>query len=288
MENPTPLISKTGYATLKRPNFSEGLLLEADDLNAGVSYTRDLTRLLFRSLFGCGVICGLTVKAKLICKGSKLLISVDRGLALDCMGNPLEVAEPQSFELDSECKDFKPALWVALCYSEKCCRPRDVSCSQDGDGQSKPTRVRDAYEIRIYASLPKCACQCPVPDGKPPGDKQQDGCCDDAAGADANAPAAAPGRQAAQTEDKCPCYSAHFRGECECECGCTCVLIGKILPNEQPLDAAGKPIPGDDRAVDTVTVRRIRPVLNGYLQCLMAPKGPAPEPPRQTDKPVLG
>jgi hypothetical protein len=44
--------------SLIRPTYSPGLLLEDDDLTAGVSYTRGLTQLLFRSLFGCGVICG--------------------------------------------------------------------------------------------------------------------------------------------------------------------------------------------------------------------------------------
>ena len=52
------------------------MLLEDEDLNAGVSYTRDLTRILFKSLFGCGVICGLVVGAKRTCNGGKLEITV--------------------------------------------------------------------------------------------------------------------------------------------------------------------------------------------------------------------
>ena len=53
----------TGSSTLVRPRFSPGLLLRDDDLKVGVDYTRELSRLMFRSLFGCGVICGLKVEA---------------------------------------------------------------------------------------------------------------------------------------------------------------------------------------------------------------------------------
>ena len=40
-----------GNASLARPCYSPGLLLRDDDLTAAVTYTRELSRLLFRSLF---------------------------------------------------------------------------------------------------------------------------------------------------------------------------------------------------------------------------------------------
>ena len=63
-----------GKSTLVRPRFSTGLLLRDDDLTVGVDYTRELSRLLFQSLFGCGVVCGLRVSVTLEC--GKLLVTV--------------------------------------------------------------------------------------------------------------------------------------------------------------------------------------------------------------------
>ena len=92
------LATYRGVSTLVRPRYSPGLLLRDDDLTAGVDYTRDLSRLLFRSLFGCGVVCGLTVSWKENC--GKLVVTVDAGVALTCSGDPIYVPKPVSVTLD--------------------------------------------------------------------------------------------------------------------------------------------------------------------------------------------
>ena len=56
--NGTTLSSIKGTSTLVRPKFGPGMLLQADDLDSLTTYTRELNRLMFRSLFGCGVVCG--------------------------------------------------------------------------------------------------------------------------------------------------------------------------------------------------------------------------------------
>src|SRR5262245_50632254 len=94
--------TKSGLSSLVRPRFTEGLLLQDDDLTTGVTYTRELSRMMFRALFGCGVVCGLGVcKAWLEC--CKLKIAVARGLALDCAGDPVELPKAETIEID-ECK----------------------------------------------------------------------------------------------------------------------------------------------------------------------------------------
>lgn len=276
MDNAHKLMTKTGNATLQRPRYSPGLLLEDDDLNSGVNYTRDLTRLLFKSLFGCGVICGLKVTAKPICKGSKLEITVAKGIALDSLGNPLEVPSPLTLEYDPQCKDFPPVIWVTLCYTEKCCRPKDVSCSAEDDSQPKPTRVRAGYEVNLYDVAPECACRCGKDDPAPVGRER---CRDVDAAEPAPVAAAIAVSDAGQADDPCPCYSSHFKGECDC--GCSCVLIAKIMPLDVPdKDPAGRAIAPEDReaTVDTSVVRRIRPVLNGYLDCRFPPQKPGGDP----------
>src|ERR1700754_1738163 len=105
----------TGNATLVRPRFSPGLLLRDDDLTQGVAYTRDLSRLLFRSLFGCGVICGLKVGQPTV-KCGKLEIAVEAGVALNCCGDPIEVPDGQPpISVDPTCGAPLPGmLWVTI------------------------------------------------------------------------------------------------------------------------------------------------------------------------------
>src|SRR5258708_32128219 len=96
----------TGNSSLVRPRFSPGLLLRDDDLRQGVDYTRDLSRLLFRSLFGCGVVCGLEVSATFSC--GKLIVMVAAGVALDCLGDPVYGPGPTPIPIDPSCRHPLP------------------------------------------------------------------------------------------------------------------------------------------------------------------------------------
>ena len=70
------------------------MLLQHEDLEQLNVYTRELNRLMFRSLFGCGVVCGLVVGTDVKC--GKVNVTVGSGLALDCQGDPIYV--PQAAE----------------------------------------------------------------------------------------------------------------------------------------------------------------------------------------------
>jgi hypothetical protein len=262
------LAIKDGLSSLQRPRFRPGLLLEDEDLNAGVSYTQDMMRLLFRSLFGCGVICGLEVTGRLTCQRRKLEISVAGGLALDCAGNPIHLAQSERLTVDPDCKPMPPDLWVTVCYTEKCCRPRDVGCSADEEDSVVHTRSRDGFEIRVYGEQPECVCSCEAPKPKPANGRK--GCCDDTDGGtvlkvDATATADGP----ATPRDVCECYRDHNEGRCACGCGCRCVLVGKIRTG---YDDKGTRLEADttDVAVSASSdlTRKIRPVLTGFLECL--------------------
>lgn len=149
-----------GTSILMKPRFSPGLLLRDDDLNQGVDYTRDLSRLLFRTLLGCGVVCGLKVTPEFKCQ--QLVVSVAEGVALDCHGDPIHVPTTQSIPIDGSCGQTIPDdMWVIIKRTEKCCAPRTASCScDDEETPSVCTRERDGYEIRIVPQLPDCACGC--------------------------------------------------------------------------------------------------------------------------------
>jgi hypothetical protein len=150
-----------GNSMLVRPRFSPGLLLRDDDLKVGVDYTRDLSRLLFRSLFGCGVVCGLRVSVKIDC--GKLSVTVDAGVALDPMGDPIHVPSPTPVTVDLTCgKEIPPNIWVVLCRTEKCCAPRSAVCGcEEDDSVSVCTREQEGFEIRLVKAKPEdCACMC--------------------------------------------------------------------------------------------------------------------------------
>ncbi|RYE88607.1 MAG: hypothetical protein EOP19_00860 [Hyphomicrobiales bacterium] len=158
-----PPVSAKGTSGFVRPLFKPGLLLEDEDLTAIVDYSSAMTRLLFSSLFGCGVICGLKITAMPVCKGQQLEIMVGKGLALDCSGNPIYVPTDQSAIIfDPGCEGFPATLWVTACYVADYCRPRSAACADDDDPQTVKTRMRDGFEIQIHQSLPEHACMCPA------------------------------------------------------------------------------------------------------------------------------
>jgi hypothetical protein len=278
-------------AVLKRPIYKAGLLLEADDLTAAVEYTRNMSRLLFRSLFGCGVICGLDVTAQLTCNRTRVEVMVSPGIGLDCEGNPIHVPKAFKIVYDAKCDPLPEKLWVTLCYIQQCCAPRDISCAPDDDGHPVQTRVIDGFEVRLYAHQPRCACSClepPEDTGTTP-----DPCCADTT---PQATAAAAPQQPAdasvltegatvvvqQNPPICECFWDHWNGKCECECCCNCIFIGVVdvtlTDSGDPVaDATGTSIP---LQVSRDGVRWIRPMLVGYYKCAEA-QLPAPAPPPQ-------
>jgi hypothetical protein len=242
------------------------LLLEDEDLTSAVDYTRNMMRLMFRSLFGCGVICGLDVKARLTCNGTRVEATIGKGVALSCMGDPIEIPTAFPITYDAKCDPLPHYLWVVVCYRDVCCGPRDISCAPDDEGHRVPTRIRDGFEVRIYSKQPKCACSCEPPPED--GGKKHRGCCDDedeeeetsSAPSTATSTAKQQSKQAAvmagpydaqggliettltepvtpptlpvpekpKLPELCDCYEDHFNGKCDCECCCPCVFIGKI------------------------------------------------------------
>ena len=162
-------IARTSVGVLERPRYSPGLILEDSDLTSAVDYTRELNRLLFRSLFGCGVICGLTVGIDYDCG---LRVTVAPGLGLDGCGDPLHLTGPVTLELGRR-EGVLPAqgvqgppertknFWVIACAGEKQCAPRALVCDTDDlDGLRQPTRTRASVDISISFDPPNCGCMC--------------------------------------------------------------------------------------------------------------------------------
>lgn len=242
-------------STLVRPKFGPGMLLQHEDLDLTSTYTQELSRLMFRSLFGCGVICGLVVKTKSNC--DKVDVIVEAGVGLDCSGYPIYVPKEQRFTLDDKCA--QTPLWVVLCGTVTCCAPRTSACASDDDeAPAVCTRERDGFEIKVMSERPKCVCGCKDPeDRKSEVDLSLD------------------------TECKCvnpklECYQTHYDGKCGCncdecsDCKCQCILLARIeekTEQDRKLEQAEsqgdktQADPANPWKVDHSVRRFIRPVL---------------------------
>jgi hypothetical protein len=237
--NSTPC--KTGTSTLVRAKFGPGMLLQHEDLEQLNAYTRDLSRLMFGSLFGCGVICGLVVSTRMNC--GKLEVQVGKGLALGCSGDPVYVPRNEAFPIDENCDpDIPSPLWVVLCGTVKCCAPRTAVCSPDDDDvHAECTREREGYEICVVRQRPECACGC---------DEAPDSYYID----DTDCKCVKPYYR--DDPDRRTCYSDHYNGECLCtcddcsDCDCKCILLAKLEKNAD-----------GEWDVDHRVRRFIRPVL---------------------------
>src|SRR5260221_6885642 len=131
-----PNVKVPGSSKLVRAKFGPGMLLQHEDLEQLNSYTRELSRLMFRSFFGCGVVCGLVVTGDEKC--GKLFITVTAGLALDCNGDPIQLPKDRQFAVGDECEDIPGELWVILCGTTKYCSPRTAMCAADDDDPTSP------------------------------------------------------------------------------------------------------------------------------------------------------
>lgn len=159
----TKMIAKAdGRGSLSRPNFASGQLLEDDDLNAGVAYTRNVVRLLLRSVFGAGIVCGLKVEANRL-EGTSINVIVSPGVAFDCAGHVIEVEAPKTLALGGCDTTFTHPLWVTLYYDECPSRPREVSCDSgcDKSAQTVSTRLHEGFRIEIVEAekSPEGACR---------------------------------------------------------------------------------------------------------------------------------
>jgi hypothetical protein len=156
--------SVRGQSQLVRPQFSQGLMLQDDDLTQAVDYSRELNQLLFRSLLGGGVVCGLAVKLHF--DGCKASISVASGLALDNSGQPIHVPERQAIELGKHGDDLSRPRWIVIRRQENPFMPRGLACNPEDDAHSSVyTRLHDGFEIGLVdedASAGATGCALPA------------------------------------------------------------------------------------------------------------------------------
>jgi hypothetical protein len=188
------LAQAKGLSDLVKPSYSPGLMLQDDDLTRAVDYTRDLSRLLLKSLFGCGVVCGFEVtNAPGECNEDLI---IGPGVAIDGRGDPVQLTSAQRIPLNTR---MPASFWITNSRRDVCCAKRDITCEVDEDSAASVfTQVRDGYEIRLVAENPsRDACSCIRKDAA---DSAQRG-------------------QADPPPYDVACYQDHTDAKCSCHCG---------------------------------------------------------------------
>ena len=82
------------YKQLERPHYFYGKILTVDDFQQEQNYKLDRSRRNNRFLHGWGIVSGLSVYVE-----DNATVVVSPGLALDCAGNELVLAEPERLSL---------------------------------------------------------------------------------------------------------------------------------------------------------------------------------------------
>jgi hypothetical protein len=262
--------AKRGTSTLVRPRFSPGLLLQDTDLNSAVDYGRTLMQLVLRNLFGCGVICGFEVIGY-VDKCNVLQVTVGRGLALDCVGNPIELTAAQTLKVEERCTPELPCeIWVVIRARECNSSPREVSCApEDGATSTVCTRVCDGYEIRLLTELPECVCGClHKPDGPPERCEPHERTAEQNATLELLQRRQRPWEECDEDERRRRsremhegarrCDRDHRLGVCNCACCCDWVLLARLLCCEDRERREER----REYRVDHTVRRFIRPVLS--------------------------
>jgi hypothetical protein len=236
---------KTQPGSSEAVQFSDGMLVTAEDLNAAMRYPLSVVQVLLRAFFGCGIVCGLDLKnpaEKPATDGTygqpapagsanrppecdpNFILTIEKGVALGCDGYPIEICGPLKLDLTPDpCRlDRRPkAMFIAtrrVTAAEAAARA--CGCGSSG-GEAAPqcTRVRDHALVQAFEEdrLPADICRIPkvVTDG-----------------VDAARGEGVPAQRPTSAPTLCDCLKQC--GECAC-CGEPWVLLGSVVVSEAGL-----------------------------------------------------
>src|SRR5215469_12914950 len=103
-EEPEKKCSCCQTVCFERPQYHCGHLLSSEDLTLQLYYDIEKNKLRNRTLFGCGVVCGLRLTCDPNCCGA---IRVSKGYAIDGCGNDLVVCESEPFNVIARLREKK-------------------------------------------------------------------------------------------------------------------------------------------------------------------------------------
>jgi hypothetical protein len=126
----------------QRVNFFFGRQLSAEDFMAEQDYILAKRHLHNRMLHGVGVVSGLGVTLESTGSGSQVVIAP--GLALDCLGQEIEVSAAATLPLPAQ----GTSLLVLLHYAEQPCRPVPAPAT-DEDAPAVFSRITETFSASL-------------------------------------------------------------------------------------------------------------------------------------------
>jgi hypothetical protein len=243
-------LKKTQPGSTEAVQFTDGMLVTAEDLTAAMRYPLSVIQVLLKAYFGCGIVCGLdltnpaeaqaaetangegnaaTGASTAASPAPNFILTVEKGVALGCDGYPIENCGPLKLDLTPDpCRgdDGPRQLFVAIrrvTAAEAAARPCGCS-STGGEPAQQCTRMRDHALVQAFDKLPAEICQVVVP---PP--KENGG------GAKPDPTEWQPGAAAV-------CKGLKQCGECGCR-GEPWVLLGSVMVRKDgmdPIDRSGR------------------------------------------------
>jgi len=154
--NQSQLPEVTQRTSLESVQFKDGMVVSADDLHRAMTYPVDVLRTLVRAYLGCGVVCGLEVKPK---GASGFAICVTRGLAVDCYGYPLQLADAVTLDLTpDECLTaeareqggYSVCIAMRRVVTDEYPRPTGECGETARDPSYQCTRLQEQVQVKAY------------------------------------------------------------------------------------------------------------------------------------------
>lgn len=234
---------KTQPGSTEAVQFSDGMLVTAEDLTAAMRYPLSVIQVLLKAYFGCGIVCGLDLKTPIEGQSAEMtngarepaganritapecepnfILIVEKGVALGCDGHPIEICGPLKLDLTPDpCRldrtDKKLFIAVRrITAAEAAARPCGCG-SAGGEPGQQCTRMRDHALVQAFEEdrLPAGICRIP------PAAKDVD---------DATGRAATVEQPPTGVTAVCACLKQC--GECT-SCGEPWVLLGSVVVGE--------------------------------------------------------
>lgn len=269
---------KTQPGSTHAVQFSDGMLVTAEDLTAAMRYPLSVIQVLLKAYFGCGIVCGLGLRdpaaeARVVRNAvtgqletvpsegdPSFVLIVDRGVALGCDGYPIEVCGELRLDLTPDpCRPEQKKDHIMFIAARRVtaaeAAARSCGCGPTGGEPAQQcTRMRDHVLVQAFDEAHRPAELCWV---APPPPKKESG-------------GSVPGQPAVERPTGIAAICACLKecGECACR-GEPWVLLGTVMVGKQGLgriDRSGaryvKPIAcacdSVDRAV-TVEADQVKP-----------------------------
>lgn len=183
--NEIKLYDKPQKTHIRSTVFSDGMVVNADDLDTAMRYPIELWQTLVRAYFGCGIVCGLEVhKHPAESDKDTYCVKIERGVALDCYGHPLQLCDGVIIDLTPDpCAPCEWPEWVCIAIrrdtAPEAPRTDGDDCDEGGKPRCQHRRQRELVRIKVFTpdELPKTLCahpELPSEECEPPSTEEAD------------------------------------------------------------------------------------------------------------------